>query len=392
MTHLVKVYRRSDRTPFLCYFLWMVFLLQFVVYSVIENVYSLCCESTCQTLHTRAQHSCVVPPEAMDLKVLEDAVRDMDRRKVQDEVNLAAKSGLDAAASIGTETPMVILRDIRRCITDLSQMLMEREQAEQEREIQTERRHNEMIATLQRIGTQTSTVSAGSRASISRESMGSVGGAAEKRLFYHHDTKITTGAQVVAVVLMQLDSVLQNSGQLPDDGAKDAVMLDLKGWSSPIIKVAAAESGVTSNKLKLDLPKLSQQETMNALDIVSSTIQGRATPFRVGDLLRLQQSCAGLMGIVEEIRQRIMRCPGIIPEGRRLRLAYLRWPFITREEELNISMVADGFVKAGPLVTDGVPKLKDDGKKFYISEVLGKGTVPVLAFNKARNINQPTSA
>lgn len=326
----------------------------------------------------------------MDTKALQDAILDMDRRKVQDEVASAAKSGLDAAASIGTETPMVILRDIRRCIVDLSELIREREQSEQEREIQAERRHNEMIATLQRITIQASAASGGSRSSVSRESIGSVNGAEEKRFFYHYHTKITTGAQIVSIVLMQLDKVLENSGQLPTDASSDAVILDIKGWSSPIIKIAAAESAVTSNKLKLELPKLSQQETTDALNIVSSTIQGRGQSFRIADMSTLQEKCAGLLGIVEEVRQRIIKCPGMIPEGRRTRMAYLKWPYMTREGELNVGMVSSEFVRAGPLVTDGVPKLKDDAKKFYISEVLGKGTAPILAFNKAKNLNQPT--
>jgi hypothetical protein len=326
----------------------------------------------------------------MDTKALQDALLDMDRRKVQDEVTSAAKSGLDAAANVGTETPMVILRDIRRCIVDLSELIRQREMVEQEREVQVERRHNEMIATLQRISVQASAGSVGPRTSMSRDSIGSVNGPEDERFFYHYHTKIRTGPQIVSLILMQLDKVLENSGQLPNEANTDAVILDIKGWSSSVIKIAAAESGVTANKSKLELPKLSQQETTEALNIVSSTTQGRGQPFRVSDVLRLQESSSGLMGVVEEVRQRIMKCPGVIPEGRRTRMAYLKWPYTTREGDLNVGMIFEGFVRAGPVVTDGIPKLKDDAKKFYISEVLGKGTVPILAFNKAKNFNQPT--
>lgn len=326
----------------------------------------------------------------MDTKALQDAILNMDRRKVQDEVTSAAKSGLDAAASIGTETPMVILRDIRRCITDLAEVIREREEIEREREARAEARHTEMIATLQSIAISASAGGSGSRMSLSRESMGSVGSPAEKRKFYHYNVEVSTGPRVVALILMQLDQVLRNSGQLPSDLAADSAILDLKGWSSPILKVSGTESSVTMTKTKVEMPKLSQQETVAALEKISSTTEGRSQPFRVSDASQLQELCGGLMGIVEEVRQRLIKCPGVLPESKRTRLAYLKHPYVTREGDLNISMIADGFVKAGPVVVDGVAKFKDDARKFYISEVLGKGTVPVIAFNKAKNFNQPT--
>jgi len=94
----------------------------------------------------------------MDMNTLRDAVADMDRRKVRDEVSSAAKSSLDAAASIGTETPMVVLRDIRRTILDIQNLMVEHERNEVMRhtecEAQREVRHNELIATLQQLSIQ----------------------------------------------------------------------------------------------------------------------------------------------------------------------------------------------------------------------------------------------
>ena len=320
----------------------------------------------------------------MDLNTLRDAVSDMERRKVKEEVTVAAKSSLDAAANIGTETPIVILRDIRRCIVDIQSLLIDNERNEEIREVRREQRHEELIATLQSMAVRTQSDSGTYTRSVSRASMGSV---SEKRQFFHYDTSISTGSKVIAVILMQLDSVLQNSGQLPEHRTKDAVILDLKGWSSPVMKVAAVDSMVTANRTKISLPKLSQLETTTALEIVSSTEVGRSQSFRVSDVVRLQQSCPAIMGIVEEVRQRIMKCPGVIPEGRRERMSHLKFPYATREQDLNVVAIPDGYTKAGPLVIDSVPKLKDAGKKAYIAEVLGNGTVPILAYNKAKVIS-----
>lgn len=336
----------------------------------------------------RTQQSCADLPAVMDLRTLEDAVRDMDRRKVQEEVGLAAKSGLDAAASVGTETPMVLLRDIRRCMLDMSEMLreFERERCEREaaREIRKEQEHSEIIATLQQMSSGVSGSTVAPRQSMSRDSMMSMNTVGEKREFYDHNTRISTGAQVVAAVLMQLDSVLQNSGQLPHIEAKDTVILDLKGWSSPILKVSGVESANTANRPKVNLPKQSQQETITVLEKVSSTTQGRTQSFRVADVVVLQNTCPSVMGIVEEIRQRLLRCPGILPESRRERLAYLRYPYATRDAELNVSRTAEAYKSVGPVLLDGVSKLKDDRKKFYVSEVLTNSVQPIVAYNKAK--------
>lgn len=320
----------------------------------------------------------------MDLNTLRDAVADMDRRKVNEDVSSAAKSALEAAAAVGTETPMVILTDIRRCIVDLTDVVRRNGEDEAEREIRAERRHQELIATLQQMAAAASNSAATSYRPQSRASVSNSG---DKREFYHHDVTISTGAHVIGVILIQIDNVMQNSGQLPEQGSKDAVILDLKGWSGPVTKVAAVESPNTRNRTKVSLPKLSQSETTIALEMVSSTIQGRAQPFNVSRLMDLQQSCPALIGIVEEIRQRLIRCPGIIPEGRRERIGYLRFPYVTKDGDLNVSRVASDYVSAGPLVLDSVPKLKDASKKLYVSEVLEKCTPPIVAYNKAKAIS-----
>lgn len=335
-------------------------------------------------IHDMSQHSCVVTHSTMDVNALRDAVSDMDRRKVREEVSSAAKSSLDAAASIGAETPMVILRDIRRCILDVEAMMADNERNEDAREQRAEQRHQELIATLQQLTIQSQPDPGNYRRSTSRASIGSI---SEKRQFYENDTEIKTGAQVVALILMRLDKVLQNSGQLPDSGTKDAVILDLKGWTSPVLKVSAVESIVTSNRTKIVMPKPSQVETITALDIVASTEMGRPQTVRVTDIVRLQQSCPAMMGILEEIRQRIMKCPGIIPEGRRERMSHLKFPYTTREQELNVVAIPSDYLKAGPLVTDSVPKLKDVAKKLYVSEVLEKGTAPIIAYNRSKALN-----
>lgn len=322
----------------------------------------------------------------MDMNTLRDAVADMDRRKVRDEVSSAAKSSLDAAASIGTETPMVILRDIRRTIIDIQNLMIEHERNEVMRntasEAQRQIQHNELIATLQQLNMQSQPDAMSYHRSTSRASIGSAPG---KRQFYDSDVEIKTGAQVVALVLMQFDKVLQNSGQLPSTSNSDAVILDLKGWTAPVLKVSGVESSVTHNRGKLALPKPSQLETVNALDIAASTEMGRSQTVRVTDIVRLQHTCPAIIGIVEEVRQRIMKCPGIIPEGRRQRMSHLKFPYVTREQELNVVAIPENYAKAGPLVVDSVPKLKDAAKKVYVSEVLEKGVAPVIAYNRAKN-------
>lgn len=352
--------------------LWDCTVLVLVFRKYMVNAVSVCSNKVaCRTL-------------MMDLNALRDAVADMDRRKVNEDVSLAAKSALEAAAAVGTETPMVILTDIRRCIVDLTEVVRDNGIAQAERETRAERRHQELIATLQQLSIAASSSAASSYRPQSRASMSNSG---EKREFYHHDVTISTGAQVVAVILIQMDVVMQNSGQLPEQGSKDAVILDLKGWSGPVTKVAAVESPNTKTRTKLSLPKLSQSETATALEMVSSTVQGRTQPFNVSRLMELQQSCPSVVGIVEEVRQRLMRCPGIIPEGRRERMGYLRFPYVTKDGDLNISRVASDYVSAGPFVVDSVPKLKDASKKFYVSEVLEKGTAPILAYNRAKTIS-----
>ena len=87
----------------------------------------------------------------MDTSALKKAILEMERRKVHDEVTEVAKSGLDAAASVGAETPVIILKDIWRCIMEMGDVMRERGQTERERELRREERHVELISALQQM-------------------------------------------------------------------------------------------------------------------------------------------------------------------------------------------------------------------------------------------------
>lgn len=310
----------------------------------------------------------------MDPEALRRALENMDRRKAEEDVTSAAKSALDAAAAVGTDTPLIILRDIRALMIGIHKSIQENMELSLQR-------HTEIIATLQDMGRKGGELYTSYGYQTPRSSLGPQIDSAHKRTFYHWDSKVSTGSQVIAVILMQFDALIQNSGQVPNTGDNDVVVLDLKMWSSCVSKLAASESCQTPHRSKLDLPKPTHHETIAALEIVSSTEAGRCQPFRIPEAKRLQQSCISILGIVEEVRQRILKCPGLLPEGRRQRLAHLSFPYITKDDCLNVSATCHNYTKAGPFVLNSVPKLKEDAKKRYASEVLSKGTAPVMAYN-----------
>ena len=109
------------------------------------------------------------------------------------------------------------------------------------------------------------------RLSVGRDSVGSADFPGDKCIFYNHKNKVTTGPQIIAVVLMQFDGLTQNSHQHPDSGGGDAVIISLKDWTSPVLKLSAVESVCTNTRTKVDMPKPSQHESAQALGIVSST-------------------------------------------------------------------------------------------------------------------------
>lgn len=316
----------------------------------------------------------------MDDKLLADAIVQMDRRKVEEEVTTEARSALDVAASIGTETPLIILRDIRKCLVDLSNVMQESIQDRHAVELRNEERHREMLATLQQLSIQPSFTSSVPVSSMSRLSLS--GKSMEiKQEYYYGGEAIKTGFNIIGLVLLQMDAVASGCSYIPNVGTSDGVIMDLKKWSSAVSIVYSCESNVTPMK-SIVLPKLSDAQVKAALSKCASTENGRVTVFRVPELAAVCDSSPDLMAVVNEVKIRIVKCPGLISEDKRLRMAYVDNPITDRDSSLKV--VATAPQRASAVVISIVSKLNHTSKKQYVQLILENKSHALSAAQKCR--------
>lgn len=316
----------------------------------------------------------------MDEESLAEAILQMDRRKIEDEVSHDARSALDVASGIGTDTPLIILRDVRKCIMDVENLLRQRLEQNAVAEIRAEERHRELIATLQNLSISTSTPSGILTPSFSRLSMG--GKSMEiKQEYYHVGDAVKTGFNILGLILLQIDAVASNCPYIPNVGASDGVIMDLKKWSSAVSTVYACESLITPMK-KVTLPRLSDSQVKTALSKCATTESGRSVVFRTEELAFVCDSCSDLMSVVDEIKLRIIKCPGLISEEKRLRLAYVDSPATDRDSSLKVTSVPQH--RCSPVITAILSTLSFNAKKQYAKMILENKKHPLRAAQECR--------
>ena len=165
----------------------------------------------------------------------------------------------------------------------------------------------------------------------------------------------------------------------------DATPMELKHWSTLVSIVAEAESNITHTKCKLVLPKQSTHESITASELISSTVLGRNAWCKLEHLRTLQDECPSVMACVNEIKDRVIACPGLISLSRFKRLASVSFPIVTRDGTLNISDVS-GSKGCTKMVLGTVSVLNVPQKKQYAVKVLRDGVKPLVAAKEVEKI------
>ena len=311
---------------------------------------------------------CEVKPE--DIATV---LRDFDRKKERDLNAVSSAKTMEVVSSIGVETPITVLVDIRQL---LHQLVAESKttNALLERQIESaEKHHREVLAYSQQIS---DTIRSTSLSAKSQIAVGSGTPPIERQVdsFYFRGDQISTGVAVIGCILMHIDSMVLRS--LPAEvGDMDTTVMEL------ILKSASSNS--TAHVGLLNLPSFNSTETKYALNVISSPTQGRAVVCRTEHIADLVNTCPGIMNCVEEIRNRALECPGILSPLRYQRLGLVSYPYVSKEGALNMSNAARSRVAGSKVVVDRVRAMTEPQKKIYANEILSNKVKPMAAAKKA---------
>jgi len=323
-----------------------------------------------------------------------DALRKFDRKKESDKYEEAAEKSRSIASAVGTDTPVTLLTDIRQQLNDIqkaidnftvsiqgvTEYLVEVESRRMEVE---DRRHNELLAFINKMSQIPSTsVSIPMSPMSMSQSRVSIGSQLDSQVkYFYKGDELKTSQSVIGCMLLHLESMISRS--LPSSiDISDTAIMGLKEWSSACTVLREASSNSTPNIGTLSFPKRNSDECNSAINIIATTISGRTVVCKEEHLSMISNSCPAIVRCVEEIRLRAIACPGIISSLRLRNLSAISFPYITKDDTLNITNFNPRAIGSATLY-DTVKRFSIKQKKCYANLILEEGKKPMIAANLA---------
>lgn len=309
----------------------------------------------------------------------------MDRMK-KDEADIAEATAAAASVSaIGTNTPMTLLIDIRQAIGDQTDVLKRNQQVMIQQMEQSEKMHSESIAYMQELSELLRRTPVATLPHHLPTRLGTSTGNNTPEdvaiMYYHQGDVVDTNMKLMACMLIQLERISsRNMG--PVAGATlDTVSMELKDWVSVIKSITKADCNVTDKPGKLSLPKITSTEGQYVLNVMTSPTKGRNVMCKGEHFNDIATNCPAMTGCMEEIRIRILRCPGVIGMQRALALASIPFPYIDDNGDvIRVDVAKKGL--GSSVLADKVSRLNVPQRDVYITCILRDGDRPMIAAGK----------
>lgn len=310
---------------------------------------------------------------------------DLKRRiqNVSDNISLSKNSGAAEAyrsisSSIGTETPLGVLTEIREGQSRILESIKDLSDTYKEIETSNQRRHQEMCTILlgiaerdrnaSQVVTKTSSVTLPSLSSPSRGN------------YYYGSHSISNGNYLIACILMHIDSMLHDHPRFKKLQNTDSTHMDVKDWYNICTAIFNADK---QSKVGLRIPKPTDDDFREAVVMVASSVSGRKPACDASHLTLLLSKCPAMMATVEWTRTAILKCTGLLSPERTCRLRLIKYPFVTEESELLIETAAT-LKMPNRWFHQDVLNMKATPKKEYIRLVLEESVKPVDAIGMVK--------
>lgn len=322
---------------------------------------------------------------------INDILKQFDRQKQSEEYGTASKTTREIVSAIGTDTPITVLTDIRHIMSEINMAIREQNQKSDEmmqfmletmkkQQQSNDQQHREMLAFINKLSESTNRVHIPQSPGISSQ-MKSLSMMEPNDKYYYKGDEIKTSQAIIACFLLHLDILICKMMPMQND-ISDTSIMELKDWSSAVTILREVDSKSTPNQGVLSVPKKSADESINALDIIASTVPGRTVVCKTEHIQSLMNTCPTISNCVEEIRLRALACPGIIASSRLRRLSAISFPYVLRDGMLNI---IDSPPKSigSVILHDRVKSMNAHQKKIYAQLILGNSKKPMIASNVA---------
>lgn len=315
---------------------------------------------------------------------IERVLKDFDRKKNEESVTEANAKSRDIVSSIGTESTLTVLMDIRQVICNMESNIASLNSNFnimasflQNESVKQQERHEQTLAFMHNIASKLES-SPQHRTSVSVSDMSTMSPAPSKQTYYFRGDEIRSPESLVGCILMHIEHHVSRLTDV-ESTFNDTSITEMPQWGSAVRSL----KGEDTEKIKI-MP-LSSFECTTALEIVASPVKGRPVACRIEHINELCNKCPSLMGQVEEFRKRLVKCPGIINTRKLLALAQLSYPYVSVEGVLNVrsEVVA---TKISQNVVNLVKSMNHPQKTMYALRIF-RGDRPIVAANAALQKN-----
>lgn len=290
----------------------------------------------------------------------------------------AAEAHRTASSSIGAETPMGVLAEIREGQSRLLDEVKTLIKVHQEVELRAQERHREMCTVLLGIAESSSN---GLRTIRHTSSVALRGSEEETRSgSFYGSHSITNGTYLIACILMHMDNMLQSHPKFRKIQSTDSTFLDVKDWYNLCSSALSADK---QSKVGLRIPKPTDEDFRNAARMTASPVRGRRPTCDATHLSLLLSSCPAIITTVEWMRSTLLKCTGVLSPERTCRFRLFKHPFVSGASEL---LVQDAMVLKLPnrWMHQDVLNMKATAKKEYMRLILEESIKPVDAISMTK--------
>jgi len=308
---------------------------------------------------------------------LEHLLRQLQLKRDTDSATEEHSRAVEVTAALGTETNHTVLLDIRQQLLELNRNAAFAIQMASDAMQQSKTQHTEMMSAMLDLS-QSIRMMGRSGGSASPVELSAGSATPLKTTYYDSDGKIVSTHQVIGCVLSQVDTVIQ---RITNDSGTDSVLVDSQKWTQAVKAVARVGSIHSNMNQPVKLPKVTAGEVIRCMETVASTQPGRSVTLRPSHIRELASTCPDVMGIAEEVRHRILLCPGLIGSVRAKRLATISYPYFDANDEV---IPASAPVNVGSkIVISMIAPAKYAVKEAYAKMILEDGMMPRAAMSAA---------
>ena len=309
---------------------------------------------------------------------LQSRIKEIADRTSLGKSSRAAEAHRAVSSSMGSETPLGVLMEIREGQARLLEEIKGLVEVHKEAELRNGERHRELCTVL--LGIAESGNGTTSTRGITLPAHHSDGATGLRNESFYGSHSIANGTYLIGCIMMHMDSMLQAHTKFRRVQSSDSTFMDVKDWYT---MCGSALNADKRSKAGLRIPRPTDEDFRTACRMVASPVKGRRPSCDPSHLSLLLSSCPALMTTVEWMRVALLKCTGVLSPERTCRFRLFKHPFVNEGSELLVENVST-LKLPNKWMHQDVTNMKATARKEYMRLILEDSLKPMDAIGMVK--------